>query len=217
MEVVGALGAALGIGGGSAAAAAGTAASVGSIAATVGSVIGIGSSIVGMIAQGAMTAYQAAAAMRQGQAAAHEARIEEINASLQASRDKVAAEDEALRINRALAETIGDQAVAYAAAGISLGSGTPVEARREARRRANEDLSISRSNQASRTAAWGQRVWAARARAANAMASARDQAVGAWGDFAIDTLNRGLPQLATAIGGARGRSRGGVDPWDGLR
>jgi hypothetical protein len=178
---------------------AGILSTVGSVAGTVATVVspfmGIGQSVLGTIAQGRLTSYAAAARMRQGETEATEARIEELNAASQANRDKIAAEDEATRINRVLAATVAEQAAAYASGGVSIGSGTPQQARRDAQRTANEDLTVNRGNANAKVTAWGQRAWAARMRAGNAMTAAREDVRGMWGNFALDTLNRGIPGI----------------------
>lgn len=191
MELVLSLGAALGIGGGAAPG---------------------GSSLLLSIAQGTLTAFSAASSIGAGLAARSDARVEELGIAAQASRDKIAADDEAVRINRAMAQTVGDQAAAFAAAGIALGSGTPTQARQEARRQANEDFAMNRSNRNANAAAWAQRGYAARRRGENAFAAGVTGAIGDVAGFAVDTLNRGGP---TAKQAGRASRRG--DPWAGLR
>jgi hypothetical protein len=152
-----------------------------------------GSSLLSTIVQGGLTAFSAAAAIGQGVAGKSEARVEELNAAAGASREKVSGEDEAMRINRALAESIGEQAVAFAAAGIDLSSGTPLQAKDTARQRANEDLNINRANTSAKVAAWNSRAYAARARGRAAMASGIAGAVGDIGGYGLDVINRGGP------------------------
>jgi len=152
-----------------------------------------GSSLLSTIVQGGLTAFSAAASIAQGVAGKSEAKVEELNAAAGADREKLAGEDEALRINRALAESIGEQAVAFAAAGIDLSSGTPAQARETAQKRANEDLNINRSNTDTKVAAWNSRAYAARARGKAAMASGIVGAIGDVGNFAMDVADRGGP------------------------
>jgi hypothetical protein len=187
MELIGFVGAMFGVGGGTAAA--GTAAA-GTAAAGAGAAAG-GSSLLATIVQGGLTAFSAASALAGGVAAKSEAKIEEISAGAAASREKIAAEDEAVRINRAMAEAVGSQAVAYAAAGIDLSSGTPAMAKQEARRRANEDFTTNRSNRNYRVAQWNQRAMAARRRGQAAYATGIASAVGDLGGYAVDVINRG--------------------------
>ncbi|RWE91348.1 hypothetical protein [Mesorhizobium sp.] len=152
-----------------------------------------GSSLLSTIVQGGLTAFSAAAGIAQGVAGQSAAKVDELNAAAGADREKIAGEDEALRINRALAESIGEQAVAFAAAGIDLSSGTPLQARQTARQRANEDLNINRSNTSTNVAAWNSRAYAARARGRAAMASGVAGAIGDIGGFGLDVIDRGGP------------------------
>lgn len=152
-----------------------------------------GGSLMQSILQGTLTAFSAASSIGQGIAARDAARMEELGAAAQASRDKIAADDEAMRINRALAEVIGEQSVAYAAAGIELGSGTPVQARQEARRRANEDLNINRSNRNAKVAQWNQRALAARSRGQNAFLTGLMNAGADLASYGLNLVNRGGP------------------------
>lgn len=185
MELVLAAGSFLGIGGGGTAAA-GAGAAAGAAGAAAG-----GSSLLSTIVQGGLTAFSAAASIGAGVAARSEARVEELSASSQASQEKIAADDEAVRLNRAMAEAIGEQAVAYAAAGIDISSGTPMQARQKAKERANEDLNINRANRSAKVAAWNSRAYAARSRGKAAMASGLAGAVGDIGGYGLDVLNRG--------------------------
>ena len=182
MELALSLAASLGIGGGTAAAgAAGVAGAAG------------GSSLLLNIAQGTLTAFSAAASIGAGFAAKGQARIEEISAGMEADREKIAADDEAIRINRAAAEVIGDQAAAYAAGGVDLSSGTPVVARQKARERANEDLQVNRANRNAAVAAWNQRALAARARGNAAVAQGFVGAATDIAGFGMDVAKRGGP------------------------
>lgn len=165
---------------------------IGGAGATGAGVAG-GSSFMTSILQGTLTAFKAAASIGQGMAARNEARIEELGAAAQASREKIAADDEATRISRALAETIGEQSIAYAAAGIDLGSGTPAQARAEAQKRANEDLSINRSNRNAKVAAWNQRALAARSRGRSAMMAGFMNGGADIAGFGLDLADRGGP------------------------
>lgn len=194
MEFVAAVGSMI-FGGG----ATGAAAGAGAAAA------GGGSSLLTSIVQGGLTAFSAASAISQGIAAKSAARVDQLSAAAEASREKVAADDEAIRINRAIAETVGEQSLAFAAAGIDLSSGTPLAARQQARQRANEDLSTNRFNRNSRVAAWNQRALAARQRGKMAMAAGQLGALSDVGNFALDVMNRGGPAPARS------------DPWAGTR
>lgn len=208
MELAVSLGSLLGIGGAGAAGAisatlpmaGGTLGSAGAISAalpmaggTLATGAATGGSLMQSILQGTLTAFSAASSIGQGIAARGEARLEELGAAAQASREKIAADDEATRINRALAEVIGEQSIAYAAAGIELGSGTPVQAREEARRRANEDLNINRSNRNAKVAQWNQRAWAARSRGQNAFLAGLMNAGMDLASYGLDLVNRGGP------------------------
>lgn len=193
MELVLAVGSALGIGGTATTAATAVVPGIAGASTIVPAAAASGGSLMTSILQGTLTAFSAASAIGQGIAARSEGEVEAAGAAAQASREKIAADDEAVRINRALAEVIGEQSIAYAAAGIELGSGTPARAREEAKRRANEDLNINRSNRNAKVAAWNQRAFAARSRGEMAQRTGALNAGAALAQYGLDVANRGGP------------------------
>jgi hypothetical protein len=186
MEMAIAAGAALGLGGGSAAATglAGTA------AAGAGAGLFGGSGVL-TILQGVATAISAFGAISAANADAQQAEDMAIQADLQAGQEKVQGEQRQTALRRELFRVLGDNDVSYAAAGIDISSGIAESGRQSAQKRAADELTIERRDQEFRSALLRARATGHRRQAASARSAGMFRALGSFVGFGMDLAGRG--------------------------
>lgn len=142
------------------------------------STLGTVGSLVGTLASGAAAKGQAAI----------EARQSEFNAR----QEEIRGQEEANAIKMDVAKALASANARGAASGISLSSGSPVTAQKEALRDANNALSTAGTNAKLRAETDRVRAQISRQRGRNAVRSGRAKASSILGNFAADQADRGV-------------------------
>lgn len=141
--------------------------------------------------QGVMTAVSVLGAIGQGLSAASESREMAAQAELQAGQEKVAGLQRQNQIRRSLAQVLGENDVAFAAAGIDISHGIADQARSTAHKRAAQEISIDRQDADFRAAMHRMRASGYRRRARGQVGGALLGALGSGANYAIDLVGRG--------------------------
>lgn len=149
-----------------------------------------GSTLLGF-AQGTVTAFSMLSTIGQGIALKQQSRAEAQLVEAEARVDKVTGMDEANLIRRRLAEAIGQQQVAYAAAGVQLGTGSPAVMQGDSEAAATRDITRTLSNSQIRQIGLLNRASALRARGKSYMAQSILKAAATGTDFLVDLRARG--------------------------
>jgi hypothetical protein len=187
MELIGGLFTTLIGGGGSAAAAGGTAAAAGAAGAAAG---GVGSSALTLL-QGAGSVFSALTTIGSGAAAYAAGQTEKNQQNFEATNEYISGKETSAALKAELARTVSNQAVAFAAGGVDLGSVSVGQAKAQATKDAEDELS---SNANSTLVRYMQRRRMAKLAAQRGQTAATASLFGAGGqiaDFGVDVLQRG--------------------------
>jgi hypothetical protein len=148
--------------------------SIGATLSTLGTAASIGSTIIG-------------SQVTKGQAAA-EARQSEFNAK----QEEIRGLEEANAIKMDVARALASSNARGAASGVSISSGSPVTAQKEALRDANNALSTAGTNSKLRAETDRVRAQLSRSRGRNAVRSGYAKTASILGNFAVDQADRGV-------------------------
>lgn len=187
MQMIGALFTTLVGGGGTSVATAGTWAAANAGGAIAG---GIGSSALTLL-QGAGTVFGALSTLGSGAAANAAGQAEAIEQKFESRNEFIQGRETSAALKAELARTVSNQAVAFAAGGVNLGSVSVEQAREQATEDAEKELS---SNSNSTLTRYMQRLRASRVAAARgraALTSSIFQTGGQIAQFGLDVAQRG--------------------------
>lgn len=142
------------------------------------------------------SAISAIATIGSGMAAMQAANEQAVQTELQAGQDQVETVQRQTQMKRALLQTLGENEVAFAAAGIDIGSGGIADATRASNvKRATEELSIDRRDADFRSSMFKMRASGIRRQGKSAMGGALLTAVGRMANTALDMSQRGLVRI----------------------
>ncbi|MEO1110097.1 MAG: hypothetical protein AAFX90_19460 [Pseudomonadota bacterium] len=181
----------LGGAGGAAAGTAGAAAgAAGAAAGTAGAAIS-GGSILSTLLQGGATLLGMMSTIEAGEQDADMFEARAIDAQAEKPFETLQSVSRRTSIKQDLAQAIGEQEVAYAAAGVDLSFGTPVEARKDAAREADRALTNENATEETRLNRLDERSSQFRLSASRARSSARRQALIQGLSFGLNAFRRG--------------------------
>jgi|GEM_PF-1811966 hypothetical protein len=179
-------------GGGATGAATATAGVAATTATTAAAGIGAASSSALSILQGVATAVSALGAIGGGLSAANASNEAATATELQAGQEQLASEQRSLTMKRELMKVLGENDVAFAAAGIDVGSGGIAEqTRTRAKQDAATDININRSQDEYRRALMQARARGLRRRGGEQVFSGLLSAVGTGVNYGMDLAGRG--------------------------
>ncbi|OCC01843.1 hypothetical protein BA190_26895 [Labrys sp. WJW] len=159
-------------------------------AATTASTFSLGSLFTTMLSGGA-TAISAMAAMNAGKQQAAAYNLEASQAMADNAQESVEGRVRRDSMRKDLIKQLGEQDVAYAASGLDLSFGSPLQARDDAKADAARALSTDLDNETVTRNRLTQRAQALRAMARDAKSAGRMKALGLAFDFGTDVLKRG--------------------------
>lgn len=173
-------------GGGAAATAAGGAS--GAVGAAGGAASGFS---FGSILQGGMGILSAMSAMRAGQSEAAMYTSQAADTRLEVTQEGIDATERQTGLRKQLLSALGERDTAYAASGVDLSFGTPVQARTEAIQEANNAIGVDQSNADIRQSRLRSRAATLDGMAADAKSAAKMKAAGILFDTGFDIIKRG--------------------------
>jgi hypothetical protein len=127
-----------------------------------------------------------------GLSSAQASRDQADQAELTAGQEQVAGQQRQLQMKRALLQTLGENDVAYAAAGIDISGGIAQSTAAEAKKRAASELSIDREDSDFRSALYRMRARGLRRQAGSQVGGALISALGGIANAGIDLDYRGV-------------------------
>lgn len=143
------------------------------------------------VLQGGMGVLSAMSALRAGQAQSDMYLSQAADTRLDVSQEAIDATDRQTGLRKQLLAALGERDTAYAASGVDLSFGTPVQARTEAVQDANDAISVDQSNSDLRKSRLRSRAAGYEAMAADAKSAGSAKAAGILFDTGIDLFKRG--------------------------
>lgn len=143
------------------------------------------------ILQGIASAVSAAGAIGAGLAAASASEDQAVETELQAGQEQLAGVQRQTQMKRELLRVLGENDVAFAAAGIDISGGIAQDSRAEANQRAATEISIDRSDDEFRRALLRARATGLRKKAGSQATGGLLSALGTGLSFGADLAERG--------------------------
>jgi hypothetical protein len=143
------------------------------------------------VLQGGMGVLSAMSALRAGQAQSEMYLSQAADTRLDVTQEAIDATDRQTGLRKQLLAALGERDTAYAASGVDLSFGTPVQARTEAVQDANDAISVDQSNSDLRKSRLRSRAAGYEAMAADAKSAGSAKAAGILFDTGIDLFKRG--------------------------
>lgn len=153
-------------------------------------VAGASSGVVGLL-QGAGTVFSALTTIGSGAAAAAAGETEKNQQEFEAKNEFIAGRETSAALKAELARTVANQAVAFAAGGVDLGSVSVGQAKRQATEDAEKELSSNANQTLTRFMQRRRMARIAQQRGDAAATSSLFAAGGQIADFGVDLLQRG--------------------------
>ena len=153
--------------------------------------LGGGGSVIGGILQGVATAGSILGTLAAGNAKSDSYMLQAGSSDLAAQKEQTAGMKRSTGLKRELMKVLSDNDVAFAAAGIDIGTGAAADARNAAETRATQELSIDRADTDARIAERRAEAAGYRRNAKSAKRGALFQAIGQGASFGASLMQRG--------------------------
>jgi hypothetical protein len=145
----------------------------------------------GSILQGGMGLLSMMSALRAGQSQADMYTSQAADTRLDVTQEGIDATERQTGLRKQLLAALGERDTAYAASGVDLSFGTPVQARTEAIQEANNAITVDQSNADLRQSRLRSRAASLDGMAADAKSAAKMKAAGILFDTGLDIYKRG--------------------------